>query len=400
MPTLITYPTHLDLWSMLLLFGALQGLFFAFTLLRMERGNRAANRLLACLLFALSLQLGEYVLVASGYYRHAPHWLGVTLPCVFLIGPLYFLYGSAVLQERFRLVRKHALHFIPALLCMLVLFRFYLQPAAAKVEFVAGLVQRGYVIFPLDQFLLMALSTFQMLAYFYLTYARLQGFAARFKAESANAEILNLEWLQTASIAFSLYMMLFFVAYFQLFLLQAHRQEIFYLAMLVLSGFIHAVGYHGLRFPEIFSSAPMPTRTIKYQKNPLPEGRAQSYVEKLHEYMTTAQPYLKPELKLSEVAEALRMPANHLSQVLNAELGKNFFDFINEQRIAAAQQRLLDPHHAHYTILAIALEVGFNNKASFNRVFKKLVGMTPSEYVNVNKAGSMRSADSHEQSAP
>jgi AraC-like DNA-binding protein len=75
------------------------------------------------------------------------------------------------------------------------------------------------------------------------------------------------------------------------------------------------------------------------------------------------------------------MVPNHLSQVINAELNKSFFDFINEYRIAEAKRRLLDGRFEHYSILAIALEVGFNNKASFNRVFKKHTRMTPSDFV-------------------
>ncbi len=390
-----TFSTHLDFWSTLLLFGALQGFFFALTLLLHKQGDKTSNRLLAVLLFVFSLHLSEYVAVASGFYQQAPHLIGATLPVVFLIGPLYYLYAESLLAENFHFDLKRAAHFLPALLCYLLLLPFYAKPAAGKAAFLSGLIKSGYVIFPLDQFLLMALSTFQMLAYFYLAFALLRNYEERFKDESANTEILNVDWLKKISIGFSLYMMLFFVAYFQLFLLKAHRQEIFYFAMLVLSGFIHAVGYHAIRQPEIFSGKKLLPPAPKYQKNILPETRMKNYLEKLLHLMETEQSYLNPELKLSDVAEALHISSNHLSQVINAELGKNFFDFINARRVEEAQRRLLDPKYAHYTILAIALEVGFNNKASFNRVFKKHTGMTPSEFVIKRSERSM--AEPHEK---
>jgi len=321
------------------------------------------------------------VLIASGLYRQAPHFIGTTLPVVFLIGPIYYLYAVSLLQEDFHIALKSALHFVPAILCYLILLPFYAKPAAAKIAFLAGIIKSGYVIFPLDQFILMALCTCQMLVYFYLTFAVLQNFEENFMRESASTEILNVSWLKKISLWFSLYMMLFFIAYFQLFLLKAHRQEVFYVVMLILSGFIHAVGYHAIKQPEIFSGAKIKPAAPKYQKTALPEQKSKTCLEKLLQIMEKERPFLKPELKLSDLAESLNIAPNHLSQVINAELGKNFFDFINEYRIDEVKRRLVDARFEHYSILAIALDVGFNNKASFNRVFKKHTNMTPSDFV-------------------
>lgn len=374
----------LNLWSILLLFGALQGLFFALTLLLHQKGNKTSNRLLAFLLFIFSLHLVEYVMVASGVYQQAPHFIGATLPVVFLIGPIYYLYAVSLLQENFHIDLKRVLHFVPAVLCYLLLLPFYAKPAAAKIAFLAGIIKSGYVIFPLDQFILLALSTCQMLVYFYLTFAVLQNFEENFMRESASTEILNVSWLKKISFGFSLYMMLFFIAYFQLFLLKAHRQEIFYIVMLILSGFIHAVGYHAIKQPEIFSGAKIKPAGPKYQKTALPEEKSKTYLEKLLYIMREKKPFMNPELKLSDLAETLEIAPNQLSQVINAELDKNFFDFINEYRVEEAQRRLLAPQFEHYSILAIALDVGFNNKASFNRVFKKHTNLTPSGFIKSN----------------
>jgi len=254
---------------------------------------------------------------------------GATLPVVFLIGPIYYLYAVSLLQEGFHIDLKRALHFVPAVLCYLILLPFYAKPPAAKITFLAGIIKSGYVIFPLDQFILLALNTCQMLAYFYLTFTVLQNFEENFMHESASTKILNVSWLKKISFWFSLYMMLFFIAYFQLFLLKAHRQEIFYVVMLILSGFIHAVVYHAIKQPEIFSGAKIKPATAvrpapKYQKTALPEQKSKTYLEKLLYIMREKKPFLNPELKLSDLAETLEMLPNHLSQVINAELDKNF----------------------------------------------------------------------------
>lgn len=381
-------PMTINFWTIILLFGALQGFFFAITIFLHPRGNKTSNRLLSFLLFIFSLHLSEYVFIASALYHEFPHVIATTLPLVFLIGPVYYLYAVSLFMEKFHVDLKRALHFVPAIFCYLVLLPFYAKAAETKASTLAGIIESGYVIFPLDQFILMALSTIQMLAYFYLTFNFLSSFEDKFKQESASTEILNIEWLKKISLGFSLYMVLFFIAYFQLFLLKAHRQEIFYAVMLVPAFFIHAVGYNAIKQPEILSGSKTKAISPKYQKTALPEGRSKVYLEKLLKLMESKQPFLNPDLKLSDLAETLDILPGHLSQVINNELEKNFFDFANDYRVEEAKRRLLDPRFGHYNILAIALDVGFNNKASFNRVFKKHTGMTPSDFVKKKKSTS------------
>ena len=96
--------------------------------------------------------------------------------------------------------------------------------------------------------------------------------------------------------------------------------------------------------------------------------------------METEQPYLEEDIKISDLAEALSCPSHHLSELINTVFETNFFDYINQYRIEAAKKVLLTPENGDMKILAIAFETGFNNKATFNRVFKKYTGQTPSAF--------------------
>jgi len=69
-----------------------------------------------------------------------------------------------------------------------------------------------------------------------------------------------------------------------------------------------------------------------------------------------------------------------LSQIINENLHLSFFDFINSYRIKEAGKRLVSSDYQKYTILAIAMNVGFNSKSAFNMAFKKFTNKTPSEY--------------------
>ena len=100
---------------------------------------------------------------------------------------------------------------------------------------------------------------------------------------------------------------------------------------------------------------------------------------KLLRLMADEQPWLEPELTLTELAHRLRTNAALLSKVINAGCGQNFNDFVNTYRVHEAQRKLADARFAHYSLVGVALESGFNSKSTFNRVFKKLLGQAPSE---------------------
>jgi AraC-like DNA-binding protein len=133
--------------------------------------------------------------------------------------------------------------------------------------------------------------------------------------------------------------------------------------------------------PEVALAATAPAAAPpKYQKSALTDEQAEGYLDRLLDFMQTKKPHQQNELTIQDLALAVGIPRHQLSQLLNERLGKNFYDFINEYRVAEVKRLLRHPRYAHYTTLAVAEEAGFNSKATFNAVFKKLTGMTPSEF--------------------
>ncbi|WP_286829402.1 MULTISPECIES: helix-turn-helix domain-containing protein [Kordiimonas] len=93
--------------------------------------------------------------------------------------------------------------------------------------------------------------------------------------------------------------------------------------------------------------------------------------------MKEARWYREPELTLGQLAAHMGMSRHLLSEVLNKGVGRSFYDYVNELRVAAASDILLQ---SEKSIIDAAFDAGFNNKASFNRAFKAQLGMTPSQY--------------------
>ena len=122
------------------------------------------------------------------------------------------------------------------------------------------------------------------------------------------------------------------------------------------------------------------SRNKKAKKTLLSIKEQEQYVHKIVGYMEKEKPYLDHAMKQSTLAKSLDMSIHLFSEVLNVCFEKNFNNFMNLYRVDEAKQLIKDPAYSHYKILAIGYEAGFPSKTSFNRIFKQLVGQTPSEY--------------------
>jgi AraC-like DNA-binding protein len=90
--------------------------------------------------------------------------------------------------------------------------------------------------------------------------------------------------------------------------------------------------------------------------------------------------YRNPTLTLSDLARHVDLAPKSVSFIINSQLGKSFNSYVNEYRIDDFKQKLLAEQNSRFTILALALESGFNSQASFYRIFKEFTGVSPKEY--------------------
>ena len=118
----------------------------------------------------------------------------------------------------------------------------------------------------------------------------------------------------------------------------------------------------------------------KYHKSGLDSEAATVLYSKLLAYMEAAKPHLQPDITIYKLADDLGVPRHHLSQVINEKAQKSFFDFINSYRVEEVKKSLASTEMSNRNILGMALDCGFNAKATFNTAFKKFTSMTPSAY--------------------
>ena len=122
----------------------------------------------------------------------------------------------------------------------------------------------------------------------------------------------------------------------------------------------------------------------QHQSLLLSPGRMMEIDTIVKEVLNEKKPYLQQRYSLKDLAVDTNIPLHQLSAFINKYWGKNFNDFINEFRVKAIQEAIRQGAHSEKTLLGLAYDSGFNSKATFNRVFKKMTGQSPSQYIARN----------------
>ncbi|MEM6856620.1 MAG: helix-turn-helix domain-containing protein [Pseudomonadota bacterium] len=104
----------------------------------------------------------------------------------------------------------------------------------------------------------------------------------------------------------------------------------------------------------------------------------------LHERLIAAMEnkvYRKAGLTIAALAAELDTPEHRLRALINRRLGyRNFSAFLNRHRIAEARAKLVEKESVDLPVLTIAMDLGYNSLATFNRAFRAETGTTPSDY--------------------
>jgi AraC-like DNA-binding protein len=130
--------------------------------------------------------------------------------------------------------------------------------------------------------------------------------------------------------------------------------------------------YYFWKFPEI----------LRDKVNKYSIINAKEIISRLDELMQQDKPFKNPELNIAELSDMLCTKPHILSKIIHEHFNKNYRDFINEYRVKEFISTYNSDAYKNYTFLALAHEVGFNSKSTFNLAFKKITGLSPREYVN------------------
>jgi len=358
--------------------------FFITFLLLTKRHKALSDKMLAIWVAVIGLHLLNYYLYNLGYWEQYPHLVGVTAPFPLLHGPLLYLYTLYSLRSDTRLRRADYLHFAPAALAYLYMSPFFFFYSAQEKAMVDAGTLPDFAVF--SSILLVAFIV-SGLTYAILSYRLTLQHKRKIKEHFSYREGINLNWLRNCILGIGIF---FFTATIVVILREVlgmvfsfNSDYIFYTVIIV---FIFYLGYFGIRHQDMFTHNPETENNIhpkageeKYKRSGLKPDILSELHKKLIKHMEEGQPYLDPKLTLAGLAAQMEISPNQLSQVINQKEQVNFHDFVNKYRIEEFVKRA--SQNTSFSLLAHALDAGFNSKSSFNGIFKKHTGMPPSHYL-------------------
>jgi len=348
--------------------------FFAGLFIAVKKEQSIADRLLAALLFLIAIDM-SFTLFKNEFKFILE--IPSVLPLAF--GPLVFLYIKSLIQSQNTFNYKSLLHFIPFVsffIATLILIDEPILPDKNFFEndrFLPYRITYGLAFF--------SLNMVYVIISFVLVYNHQRNLKNIF---SYTSEKITLNWLKVVLFSFLFaYMILYITGAWYLI-----ENKSFYLnninpiefSYIGLTFFAFAFSFFGFRQLSVYKETTEEEKKPKYLSSGLNDELAQKYLNELLKLIETEKPYLNEKLTVSELAQKLNISRHHLTQIINEKLNKNFYTFINEFRIEEVKKMFLNEKKKHYTILAIAYDCGFNSKSTFNTLFKKYTGLTPSEY--------------------
>jgi len=379
-----------------LLILAIQGLIFAILLLVRYSKLRNITDLFLGLILLITVwhQTGYTIGFMNWYdtYRNTKiNYFLVSLS--FFLAPFIYFYVKSISVPHFSLKKKDLYHFVPGILFVLFKVIVFVYDAT-QPGFDDS--QNGYLVthleFEYTNVIFGLVMTIQMFIYLALTAKRFYQYRKNLDHVFSNTYALQLNWIRNFLF---IYIALFIYMSGQSFInilitdLSWLQEWWYYLFTSIAIIYVGMVGYFtdtsplnqikpnesGLINQAIYNSALL---TKNAQANSIESNER---LEMLSTYMQTEKPYLDPDLNLIELAKSIKMTRAQLSEVINTEFNKNFNDYINEQRVDAVKEMLKAGKHKELSLLGIAYDCGFNSKATFNRVFKKWTGFSPSQYL-------------------
>ncbi len=368
-------------YSVPLWFGFVQAWIFAF--LFWKRGyqnNRLSDYLFGLVLVGMAFNIWEYMLGFSGIeilwrqLNFFPRTFG------YAFAPLCYFYFKSQIDQNFRFSKKDIWYFLPFIIHTI----YHVGVFSMGQDFVKTVEENFHGPFYIPQietFIEIILDCF----YFYKSIKLYREYQAWTTTQFSDTDVISFKWFRNFLIVLGLifvtnYLMLIIDIYKKLDYEHDWWDKLF---RAVLIYYVSITGYSQVQ-PKtglVFKEEDFKPENI--QKEKFNESELETWKTKILKLMQDEKIYLQPELNLSDIANRLKTNISVLSGVVNNAFGKNFNDFVNEYRVREFQERIQLPENRNITLLGIALDCGFNSKATFNRSFKKFTGKAPKEFLEV-----------------
>ncbi len=357
-----------------LIFSIIQAFLFA-ALFVTKKKKASADLIITLLLLLFAAHTFLILINLNNNYGSLLKIIPVTL--TLLYGPLLLIYINTLRSASLKKRGNMFWHLVPFVTIFVMTFFFSDKTYFPKVVSVLG--------------------AFSGLLYCLLSFFSIRKYEERLVNLFSTTQNVTLNWLNklVKGIVFIWAGVFILIVFKQIFQISIQLNWFFILVPL----FITYIGYHGLKQQVVFQFAQtnrnkeetelkkVPSANkgankidAKYEKSGLLKQDMESIFGTLEVLMKTDKLYLEPNLNLHDLARKAKVPQHHITQTLNSFAKRNFYDYVNSYRVNEFIQKIKNGDADNFSLLGIAFECGFNSKSSFNRILKKLTGLSPSEH--------------------
>jgi len=371
--------------------ASINALIIAF-LIANKKDKSLSDKILIAWIMAFAIHFSTPFFIERKLFFHEIYWgfiLGIVITSH---TPFLFIYTNSLTDKKFKLNLKNLWHFGFILFYILSFMPLLLLGTEKHIELIYEKQDLTYQVF-----LPMITLLFCQVYFLIRTTIVLVKHQYNIKHEFSYEKEIDLSWIKRIVFGFATIIVLSFIAYA---MVSANIISLYTMdysiivANIILFFYIAYSGYHQ---QDIFKHEKTAVHESEKEKNKLVSKKETSLlsdeklvtknnhnpiIEDLLKLMEKEKLYLNCELTLGELANQINIHSQQLSKLINENLHKNFFEFVNDFRILEFKRLAANPKHKHISILGLAMDAGFNSKASFNRIFKNSTGLTPSEYRN------------------
>jgi AraC-like DNA-binding protein len=370
------YSVNFTWLSFFYLFSSIIGFFIFCLLLFKKQNDKIATILISTFVLINSLFIFHIFLHSTNLKFRAPHTLYMSAISIYLYGPLiYFYFKRVALNYKFK--KWDLLHLLPTVLIIIVFIPVFLMTGQEKINILLGV---GVLDAQPYKILTVSTKMVSLLIYGILILRLLLKSKERIQLFTPALQ----RWMINLVFFVEVYVVAYFVYGILIMNVEPNFGFLFNLQVSIIASMVLYIGYTSYLRPNMFARDPL-VKLIrekgKYTKSSLTPSYSEELKEKLIYLLETEKIYKKNNINLDFLSQRLDTTRHNASQVINENFNVSFFELINTYRIEEALEILKNDTEKKMNIIEVAYEVGFNNKVSFNKSFKKHLSQTPSQYI-------------------
>jgi AraC-like DNA-binding protein len=371
--------------------GILQGILLAALVYFHRKSDKSVNIYLSFYILATS------VVMSMPFFIKTIGWQNsyFILPVALITGPLLYLYIRSFKETlTWKKVLPHLAWFFLFFLLAYLNISMLKSKYPGAEELPAGALEQPSTI--IVQYVRFA----QQLLYYFLARKALITYQRSIRHVFSEISRIDLNWARFLINGYLILICVFLVIFP---LMRRYPEEfsaLLFLNMAIATPYVYLAVYKGILQPsiwqiqrdinkeivekEIHEAEDLVTDANEQQESKAKAGLGDEKINELTagitQLMEKEKLFQEPELTLRQLAHKLDVPTYQVSQALNEGMKKSFYDLVNGYRVEEAKRLLVDAKNRNYTILSVGFEAGFNSKTTFNTVFKKFTGLTPTEF--------------------